>query len=140
MNSPAIYCLEGAFWFCCISYISFSLLFAFFPPGCRLPRISEHSSLYVSELRRPCHVWPLCCPGAFWVQLSRRPLLLLCKGQTAITFFLRYLLQSRSILDTCYHLKWFCGVLTMFNYKCKSMIYKLWHLIAHPTLWPLALF
>lgn len=46
-----------------------------------LPRVPEHPPLHVSEHRGPGHVWPLCCPGAFWVQLSCWPLLLLCQGK-----------------------------------------------------------
>ena len=127
--------MKGALSYHCSS----DIFFFFSPPGCRLSRISEHSSLHVSELRRPCHVWPLCCSGAFWVQLSRRPLLLLCKGQTARTFFLRDLLKTRSILVTCSNLKWFCILLYshfvyFLNYKYISMTFN------NPPQWLFAVF
>lgn len=81
----------------CDLYISVILFFS----GCRLPRIPEHPTLHVSELRRSCYVRPLCCSGALWLQLSRWPLLLLCQGKTSrctSSFFQKLIKHLRVIL------------------------------------------
>lgn len=73
-----IFSKTASFLYISHTFLSFSSSFS----GCWLPRISKHPPLHVSELRRSCHVRPLCCSGAFRLQLSCWTLLLLCEGKT----------------------------------------------------------
>lgn len=89
-----------AVWKSCVIFINMSnVSVCRLCSGCWISRISEHPPLHVSELRRSCYVWPLCCSSALWLQLSCWPLLLLCQGKATRCTFDHLIIWSPCYVD-----------------------------------------